>query len=862
MQIHLIANAHLDPVWLWDWREGLNEGLTTVKTILNLMDESPELKFIRGEAVIYQHIEQTDPATFRRIQKMVEAGRWDIVGGTYLQPDTNLAGIETLARQFTRGQRYFQSRFGRCPTVAWQADSFGHSAGLPEVLASAGIDSFAFLRPDSKAFPIPEPAFWWEGQGGARILAYRPLAGWYGAERDELPRRLDALVEASGNSQLENIGCFYGLGNHGGGPSRRQLRDISQWAANHPKVEVVHSGLHEFFGALRRELQEKKATVLPVHRGELNFCLRGCYSSAAKLKSLYRHCEQTVSRAEKTDSVIAAKIGRTGADFSEPWDGVLFNSFHDILPGSSIERALEDQIRWMGGVVHSAQRLEFRALNELAALVDTTVKPVETDHPTGVATFVWNPHPHAFNGHVEVETCIDYRPLFDYKDRPFEVPMRVLSWSGKPLPFQEITTESNAMPYLPWRKRVLVPVSLPAFGWNVLETAWVEGAITPKVENPVLTGPNWIDNGIYRVETRVGNDGVHLFLEGKPVFGKKGLGAVVIEDPWGCWGGMLEEKESWNLTSIRERWKVIAVENLETGPERGKLWVRLAGAKSRIDLAFSLTRDREAVDVAARVMWDDRSARLKLEFPVNGEAEFEVPGAVISRNQKGELPGGRWVRIASKNGGFGFASDSLYNFSLDGGELQATVVRGTRYADETQLDQTQEPWRPTLDTGELNFRFLMAPGTADISKLANVLEQPPVSLLATPTGGHLPREGSLASLQPESLQLLALKSAEDGVGFVLRAQAPAGSYPQGQLTWMGQRIPLGRIAGGKILSWRLKLSESGWKALPTNTIESPEAKHQNTPCLGGGDPLPGDLSPVDPAGLSAEVNGNVFAETE
>src|SRR5688572_12082654 len=123
---HLIPNAHLDPVWLWDWREGLNEGIITCRTILDLMDENDDLTFIRGEAAIYQHIEQNDPQTFKRIRKYVDKGRWDVVGGTWIQPDTNMPATETLARHFTVGQKYFESRFGKRVRVAWAADSFGH----------------------------------------------------------------------------------------------------------------------------------------------------------------------------------------------------------------------------------------------------------------------------------------------------------------------------------------------------------------------------------------------------------------------------------------------------------------------------------------------------------------------------------------------------------------------------------------------------------------------------------------------------------------------------------------------------------------------------------------------------------------
>lgn len=198
MKIHLIPNAHLDPVWLWDWREGLNEGLTTVRTILDLMDEDPELTFIRGEATIYRHLEKTDPATFARIAPHIASGRWDVVGGTEIQPDTNLPATATLLRHFESGSRYFASRFGKKPNGAWAADSFGHSAGLPEILSASGMDAIAFTRPFPEQVPIDSPAFWWEGQAGSRVLGYRPW-GIYTNDRHEMVPRLDGVLKSLGN---------------------------------------------------------------------------------------------------------------------------------------------------------------------------------------------------------------------------------------------------------------------------------------------------------------------------------------------------------------------------------------------------------------------------------------------------------------------------------------------------------------------------------------------------------------------------------------------------------------------------------------------------------------------------------------
>ncbi|BDI34205.1 hypothetical protein CCAX7_62560 [Capsulimonas corticalis] len=744
---HLIANAHLDPVWLWDAREGLNEGAQTCRTLCDLLDEDPELTFIRGESAIYEHIERTDPALLERIRAFVKAGRWDVVGGTYIQPDTNLPATETLSRHFTRGLNYFQSRFGVRPRVAWAADSFGHSAGLPDILAAAGMEGFAFTRPAEGQFSLAKPAFWWRGPAGGCVLAYRPPAGWYGSEHDELPRRLDEALAAASSGDLENVGVFFGVGNHGGGPTRRQIADIRAWAASHPEARVVFSTLHSLFDALRAEAAAQGEGFLPVHTGELGFCLRGCYATSAKLKFSYRQTEALVSRADATTAAIAAALNQAPADLSEAWDAVLFNSFHDILPGTSIERALDEQLDQLGGARHTARTAEFEALNALARQVDMTVPAAGGDLPTAVPFLIWNPHPFALDGPIELEGCLDYRPLWTYEGRPGEVPLEVLGPDGKPAPYQRIETENQFTPNLPWRARVLVPVTLPPRGWAVYTLGWSEAAEpVPNHGGARASSPGAIASEVYSVEARIGDSHVQILRNGAPMLGAAGLSVETVEDPYGSWGDMGENPESLSLSDVRETWTVTHCRVLESGPERAKLWVRLAGGSSRLDFTFSVSHGRDAVDVAARLLWNERSARLKLVLPARAaEAEFDVPGGSITRGPLGEVPGGRWVRTES----LGFASDSLYAFDLKDGTLRATVCRATHYASDATLGADDEPWRPALDCGELRFRFLLTAGKSPLPHLARVLEQPPIVLIAPATPGPWARSGSVSASPSE-----------------------------------------------------------------------------------------------------------------
>jgi len=816
---HLIANAHLDPVWLWDWREGMTEGVTTVRTILDLMDERPEMTFIRGEAAIYQHIEQRDPETFARILKQIAAGRWDVVGGTHIQPDTNLPATETLARQFASGQAYFRSRLGTAPRIAWAADSFGHSAGLPEILVQAGMTGFAFTRPEKKELALKNPAFWWEGSGGSRILTYRPIAGWYGTNRDEMPRRLDACLEAAAEFPMSNVGCYYGVGNHGGGPTRRHLDVIARWAAQHPEVELIHSGLHRLFTALAEEERNFPGGRYPTHRGELNYCLRGCYASMARFKYPYRRAEAELSRAEATDAIIAAKLGRKPAELATAWESVLFNSFHDILPGSSIERTYDDQLSWLGVARHTAQRAQFEALDALVARVDTSVPRPPDDQPSRVPFLVWNPHPHVYEGPIELETPLDYRPLADYKNKTDQVPIEVIDPGGESIPFQAIETEHAFFLQDAWRKRIVFRAKLPPAGWSVFQVGLAKKkSPTRKALGASAQNPGTIRNRAYRIAAAKGEKALQIFHRGRPLFQGAGFSVLSVDDSWGSWGGLFEEKESLDLSTVRETWKITGVELLERGPERAALWVRFAGARSRLDLTFSLARERLAIDVRARVFWNERNRRLKLAFPVgkNARARFEVPGGIADRGPAGEVPGGRWVAVGSR---FGFASDALYGFDLKDGVLRATVVRSSLYAANVATVPGAESWRPVTDAGELTFRFLLTHDPVQLPRLARELEQPVVVQMATPHPGTLSRSGSLFTLEPHHVQLTALKPADDGQGWIVRLQETSGHAAQAKGDWLGHRVDFGQVSAWGLQTFRLISRRRGWKVTPSDIQE-------------------------------------------
>ncbi|EIP98696.1 alpha-mannosidase [Opitutaceae bacterium TAV1] len=812
--LHLIGSAHLDPVWLWDWREGMNEGIATCRAMSAMLREFPEFRFIRGEAAIYDTIERHAPDLFAEIREHVAAGRWDIVGGNWIQPDTNLPSTEALLRQFVRGKRYFREKFGVEVTAAWAADSFGHSAGLPDILAAAGMESFAFTRPQQKILPLRQQAFWWRGRSGARILAYRPHDGWYASERANLGQRLDACLARAETEGLQTVALFYGLGNHGGGPSRAHLREIRAWADAHPEVCVKHSGLHALFADLRAELAWRGDDFIDTHEGELNFCLRGCSASVARFKYTYRRAEAALLRAGRTAAALAAggtgilpvkchglpahDSGQHGQDghatkthgqdaratLAAAWDTLLFNAFHDILPGSSIERAYDDQLAQLGSVLTGAQRAETAALTALASRIDTRAGawPVPDDHPLPQPVLIWNPHPWPLQKHVEVEVSLDYRPVWTYPGAHDKAPVAVTeAATGKPLPFQLIPEENDSMVDLLWRRRAVVLVEVPPMGWTLLQMGLdplgsgtgvppADDAQRRPIERPVLN----VQRSVFVCSAAIGSPAVH-FTRNAPdgtatPWLPAGLQVRLYADTWGAWGGMGEEPDSWLLTNELERLTIADTAVLETGPLRHATWVRFAGQnhRSTLELTLYTTSNGEHIELRARAFLADRGVRMKLVLPAtgaNGEAEFAVPGGTVRRAPCGEVPGGRWVRagVGGRPSAVGFASNALYGFDTTQDELRATIARTSRYGSDVNRAPSERPWQPCADLGEHVFRALLTPDLAALPRLADELEEPPAILTVpshSPASSPLSATGSFLRIDNPALRLLALTQQE------------------------------------------------------------------------------------------------------
>ena len=215
--IYLVCNAHLDPVWLWEWQEGAAAAISTFRTAAQLCEEFDGFIFNHNEALLYRWVEEYEPALFKRIQSLVKQGKWHIMGGWYLQPDCNMPSGESLVRQVLLGRQYFKEKFGVTPTTAVNLDPFGHTRGLVQILTKSGYDSYLFCRPDQDMCSLANDEFIWEGYDGSQVLAHRPY-GHYNSELGKAHQKIETFIKLGPTTSQALL--LWGVGNHGGGPSR------------------------------------------------------------------------------------------------------------------------------------------------------------------------------------------------------------------------------------------------------------------------------------------------------------------------------------------------------------------------------------------------------------------------------------------------------------------------------------------------------------------------------------------------------------------------------------------------------------------------------------------------------------------
>ena len=762
--ITMIGNAHLDPVWLWPWQEGYQEVKATFQSALDRMEENADFVFTCACADYYRWVEENDPAMFEKIRARVREGRWAIVGGMWIQPDMNTPSGECLVRQLLYSQRYFREKFGVTVTTGYNVDTFGHNGMTPQLLRRAGIQSYVWMRPGMHENAcIPEGTMIWEGLDGSRVQAFR-IPDAYGTARDE-DAKIDRTFEWAARIG-QKVMCFYGVGNHGGGPTRKSLAIIDAYRKNAPRGgEVVYGSPDDFFSDMDASGQK-----LPVWRGELQHHASGCYSTHAKSKMLHRQADNAMARMEKLGvlSRVLTGHGLRAAFVQQGWHNLMFNEFHDIMGGCSLPEALEDACVQLSETLSIAAREENAAVQRLTWQVDTIkghpqrVRSKESDWSLwgvagqGTPVVVLNPHGFEAEGDVLVR-----RPVRRVKDD-----------GGNDVPVQTVrATRTNGAD----KWDAIFRARVPAMGYRLY---WIFLEGEEQTENELSVSDTVLENAKLRAEFDA-HTGALLHLIIKET-GRDALSAparVRLMDIEHCdtWAhGIFRFDQPAGVFSGAQ------IDVIERGPVRAGLRVTTRFGASELVQEYYLYAKADQLHVDARLNMQEKHRMVKLCFPTDGAHDVaEIPYGVIERAGNGEEEScQRWVAVQGEKGGLAVLNNGRYSYSAPDGELRMTVANTSIYADHYGQTERDASCR-YMDQGELAFSYEIVPymgawQDARLSRRAALLNQTLVHVVETYHEGPLGGEYRGLSIDVPNVDVGAFKRAEDGNGYILRVCETVG----------------------------------------------------------------------------------------
>lgn len=765
-KIHLICNAHLDPVWQWQWEEGCSEALATFRNAVQLLEEHDDLIFNHNEAVLYQWVQKYDPVLFQKIQNLVKRGRWFISGGWYLQPDVNMPGIEALVRQILIGQNYFKKYFKTQPRVAYNFDSFGHSSGLPQLLNLAGYEMYIHMRPQNAELQLPSDLYRWQGVDGSEILTLRIGIGLYHTERDNIEKRLAEGIELALKLNRD-VPVFWGLGNHGGGATREDLKKIDTIIQSENRVKIVHSTPDFLYESLR-----KASKQAPVVSSELQRVFTGCYTSLSRLK---RRAQESLGQLVQTEAIRATSWWVKGQNYPydeliENWKNHLFNDFHDILPGSCIEMAEKDTLDIYGAISHSLRQLRLAGIHALNdGSEDNVYIPVT----------VLNSNPALIHCPVEVECMFDYRPPWEGKWY-----MHLLNMNGKMIDCQEEQPEA-LLPFNCWRRKICFMAELQTIGTVRYQLQVSEKTEKKKSFNSQLK---------YKLNPKLGLIDQLVAINQRQCLAGPLLQPTVFEDDGDSWG-----TDCWNYRKELGKFDLHdgSITTIEEGPIRKKIESVFTYNKSKIVMHTIAYSTWPVLEFKLRIHWNEERKRLKLSIPTvfdKSKIYCEIPGGAIYRNSDGEEHvHGRWCLLEQNIDGdktaFAVINKGQHGIDFLDGEIGLSVLRSAAYCHEKGYKLTKVPSTKYMDQGVHEITLLVTAGKSKmifnlLNGLADWLSAPPVAYAHLPFGSTVKdnmiqdKKGGdflgLIDIEPNNIRLLALKKSELGDALIIRMMETIG----------------------------------------------------------------------------------------
>lgn len=750
--IYLLGHAHLDMAWLWDVEETWRAAERTFKSVLNLQKDFPDLTFCHTTPALYEWIEQNRPELFAQIQAQVKAGKWEIVGGMWVEPEMNLINGESIARHLLYGQRYCQEKFGEICRVAWLPDTFGFNWQTPQFFKLAGIDYFVTQKlrwNDTTKFPYEW--FNWQAPDGSQIKSLMSSPLGEGIDPIKMAQFTWDWIK---KTNQPNPMWLFGVGDHGGGPTRDMLELAERWKRSpfFPNLEFT-TALNYLESLEAPNETWNDELYLEFHRG--------CYTTHGDQKKFNRDGESAIYEAELWASIatITTQAPYPKEALETAWKKILFNQFHDILPGSSIAQVFVDANREWENALRICEEIKEQAMSAIATQIVLPSPP----HPQAKAIVVFN----SLNwSRSQIHT-----ELIRETEGKISLVWKVCDEIGKTVESESKFQVSGDQEFysITFHIQNIPPLGYRCF-WLYPETATIAES-KPSEELFAL------ENELLRVEIDSETGDISTLFDkvrNKEILLKKGNYLQAFKDEGQYW-------DAWNIDPNYANFplpdaKLVKVSPLSKGNLRSSLYVERAIGLSSFYQYYFLEKGSAALRIFTCVDWQERHTVVKAAFPLNLEADsatYGIPCGAITRTTnrecaedqaKWEVPFLGWADLSDGNQGVSLLSDCKHGVDTTSNQIRLTLLRGSEFPD------------PAADRGSHVFTYVLSPHTGDWRSTQTVrksyeLNHPLKTIFIQnhESQGSLPPVASFLDLQSDTLILSGLKQSEDNPNeYILR----------------------------------------------------------------------------------------------
>ncbi|EDX85862.1 glycosyl hydrolases family 38 N-terminal domain [Synechococcus sp. PCC 7335] len=771
-QIQCVGHAHLDMAWLWPISDTWEAAERTFRSILNLQADFPDLTYTHSSPALFEWLEHNRPELFSQIQSKVEEGSWSIDAGLWIEPELNIISGESIVRQILYGQRYCQEKFGKISKIAWLPDSFGFCWQLPQLLTQGGIQTFATLKLSwNDTTDFPHSLFWWQSPDGSRILSL--MLPPIGTDIDPIKMSTHAKNWEDHTGITDTL-WLPGLGDHGGGPTRDMLEKAGRWQKSPFFPELNFTTPNQYIESLAHSStpllpnkspsdQVSSQDSLPIWESDLYLELhRGCYTTHADQKQSNRQSEDLLYQAEvfATIAQITANCSYPKTDIEAAWKILLFNQFHDILPGTSIPEVFEKANNGWQQVQQIGQSVLDESLKAIASTIQFPSPP-----------------------HREAKPILVFNPLTWSRDAVISFDLSKIDPEKKQLdwivydPNYQVIPSQNA-PELSNKKAPhqisFLASDIPSLGYQCY---WIRPTNTPN-DSPRLT-KYVLENEFLRVCVDSLTGQIASLIEKSTqteAFSSLGNQLQLFRDQSGYW-------DAWNIAPNYEEHplhslELFSVQWHETGPIRQCIRVTYKTEVSLIEQDYILDAATPFLVVSNRIIWAETQVLLKVNFPLtvsSDVATYEIPFGAITRKTipqtaaekaQWEVPALCWADIGDQNFGISILTTCKHGFDVSSNHIRLTLLKSSIWPD------------PTADRGTHRFTYAIYPHRktwqqARTVHYARELSLPPIVYQPEASIAQLkeknPNQHSFLTIRNPNVIMSTFKPAEDNPNeFILR----------------------------------------------------------------------------------------------